>query len=413
MQVLTDIIVSQRSAPIVPAQRYDVASALIVVALIALRIVLVSSKPFGLDEAGLAAAINAASPDAVLHGGIAPNLCSPLALALLYFASHGFGLAGTALRLPSLLCDIAAIGLCFFGLRSLIGPRPAMVAAIVLAAAPNAIFYAADVSPHSLALLLSTTTVILALRLGFSRSGKILLAFTATAIALAFDHPFGFILGLGLYGWLIWHNRADLRLLALSALCFVASVMPFAWFELQTPLATSFGAIPISAHNIAERTQIALTASWGNPLDLRAVGLELIVPVLAAMAAKHIDRRFAGCAGELLVMTLAGLAAVVVLFAHSPLFTAANFLVFTPLAAVVSAFYVALLGRLVCFFMILAMPVLVTLPWLMSPRERAPIGAIGAANLAQSAAIRSVSPLKPGASIAAKAALDKLPEAPL
>lgn len=364
MLVMTEAIVTRQSAPIVPRRPYLVLVICLIAVLVALRILLLFIKPFWLDEVGSATTITAPSLAALFSHWLTKDVHPPLYLLFLYYWSKAFGISDLALRLPSLLFGLGTIAAMYFGLRKIIGEWPATVAAFIIAAAPNAILYSAEARSYTLILLLTTTALIFALRLALTRDARAVPGFTLSAIALGLTHYFGLGIAGSLYGWLILRDRRNFGLLWISGLCFVIFTAPWLIYEFPNLASKTGGHFWIPRQGIVESIVLVLGATWGETRSLHAFGLEFVVPLIAVMMARQTDRRLQSLAAELLLLLVVDLAVLVAVSQYTPLIVARYFLVFTPIAAVISAIYIASLGRLACLLITLAIPLLITLPWL-------------------------------------------------
>lgn len=366
MLVITDAIITQKDAPTVPRRPYVFLVALIIAVLVGLRIALFFVKPFWLDEVYTGASALSTSVGSLFADWITKDFNPPLYPLLLYFWSKAFGISDVALRLPSLIFGIAAIPVMYFGLRKTIGERQATIAALIVAAAPNAMLYSAEARCYGLVLLLSAVAMVFALRLAVARETSALPGFTLAAIALALTHYFGLAVAGSLYAWLILRDRRNFGLLLVSGFCFSVFVLP--WLIYQFPILASRtgGHFWIQPRSIWDSSLAVLGATWGEDKDIRAFGLALVVPLLAAMVTRQSASKISGLGAELLLLLFADLAIIMAISQHTPLIVSRYFLVFTPIAAIVSGIYIGALGRLACLLMTLAVPIVVTLPWAAS-----------------------------------------------
>ncbi|MGB8278463.1 MAG: glycosyltransferase family 39 protein [Methylovirgula sp.] len=363
MLVITDAIVTQKDAPTVPRRPYVVLVAIVLAALVALRIALFFVKPLWLDEVYSGAAALSPSIGSLFADWISKDIHPPLYLLLLHFWCKAFGVSDVALRLPSLICDIAAIPVMYFGLRKTIGERQATIAALIIATAPNAVLYSAEARSYGLLLLLSAVAMVFALRLAVARERSALPGFTLAAIALALTHYFGLAVAGSLYAWLILRDRRNFGLLLVSSFCFVLFVLPWLIYHFPILAGKTGGHFWIPQENIFESVMLALAGAWGENSDIRAFNLELIMPLIATVVVRQNAHRTTGLGAELLLLLLVDLAILIAISQRTPLIVPRYFLVFTPIAAIVSGIYIGTLGRLACLLMTLAMPIVVTLPW--------------------------------------------------
>ncbi len=366
MLVITDAIITQKDAPTVSRRPYVILITIVLAALVALRIALFFVKPLWFDEVYTGASALSPSFGALFADWISQDVHPPLYLLLLHFWCKAFGVSDIALRLPSLICDVAAIPVMYFGLRKTIGERPATIAALIIATAPNAIFYAAEARSYGLLLLLSAVAMVFALRLAVARERTALPGFTLTAIALALTHYFGLAVAGSLYAWLILRDRRNFGLLLVSGFCFGLFVLPWLIYHLPILAGKTGGHFWIPPESNFASVMLALAGTWGENLDIRAFYIELIVPLIAAVVVRQNAHRTTSLGAELLLLLLVDLAILIAISQRTPLIVPRYFLVFTPIAAVVSGIYIGALGRLACLLMTLVMPIVVTLPWASS-----------------------------------------------
>lgn len=351
------------SAPQAAENGFLFAVAAAIVLLVALRVALFWAKPFWLDETYTGASVYFESLSSLFGNWIKPDVHPPLYPMLLFSWSKIFGPSDFALRAPSFIFGVGAIGVPYFGLRNIIGRQAGSIAALVLAAAPNAIVYSVEARPYSLVLLLAALATVFAIRYALTRRRDAMVAFTLVAILLSLTHYFGLLLCCGLYLWLILRDRRNARALVLPCLCFAVALIPWLAYHLPSILSKGGGNFWIRKHSLVGDIFIGLTGAWGEDLYPNALVFELIVPFIALLAMRRGEAILDRLAAEMLALTLAELAVVVVVSHSSPLAVSRYFLVFTPIAAVIAGIFVGQFSLPFCLTYALALPLVVTLPW--------------------------------------------------
>ncbi|MGH6817245.1 MAG: glycosyltransferase family 39 protein [Methylovirgula sp.] len=366
MLVLSDAAAEPTTASQPASKNFLFAVASIVVALIVLRVVLFWVKPFWLDETYSGASVYFESLGSLFKNWIVPDVHPPLYPVFLFVWCKLFGAWDLALRLPSLIFGVGAICVLFFGLRRIIGASSAAIAALVLAAAPNANIYSAEARPYGLVLLLSVLATVFAIRYALTRRKSAAVSFTLAAIALSLTHYFGLLLCCGLFLWLILRDWRNAGALILPCLCFAVAVTPWLVYHFPTLLSKSGGHFWIRRHSIAGDIYVALTGAWGEDRIPNALIFELFVPFIAVLAMRRRAPALCRIAVALFALTAVELAIVVGVARSSPVIVSRYFLVFTPIAAVIAGIMVGPLGRPFCWVYALALPFAVTLPWAAS-----------------------------------------------
>lgn len=340
---------------------FAVAAAILV--LIALRVALFCVKPFWLDETYTGASVYFESLSSLFNNWIKPDVHPPLYPMLVLFWSKIFGASDFALRAPSLVFGVSAISVPYFGLRDVIGRQAAAIAALVLAAAPNAIVYSVEARPYGLVLLLAALATVFAIRYALTRRQNALVAFTLVTILLSLTHYFGLILSCGLYLWLILRDWRNARALVLPCLFFAVALIPWLAYHLPGLRSKGGGNFWIRKHSLAGDIYIGLTGAWGEEFYPNALVFELILPSVALLVMRCGEVALSRLAAEMFALILVELAVVVVVSQSSPLTVSRYFLVFTPLAAVIGGILVGQVSLSLCLTYALALPFVVTLPW--------------------------------------------------
>ncbi|HEY5226400.1 MAG TPA: glycosyltransferase family 39 protein [Methylovirgula sp.] len=363
MTPMRDAIITQQNEPAVERRPYVLLVAIILVCLVAVRIAVFFVKPFWLDEVFSGAAAASPSVGALFTDWITKDVHPPLYLLLLHFWSQLFGVSDVALRLPSLIFDVAAIPILYFGLRRTLGVWTATVAALIVAAAPSAILYSAEARSYALLIFLSSLALVFALRIAATRDAGAVPGFTIAAIALALTHYFGLAVAGSLYAWLILRDRRNFRLLFVSGVCFAVFVVPWLAFHVPFLIGKTGGHFWIPPHSVPDSTMRAFIGAWGENYEMKSVYLELIVPLIAIAVVRQNEPRTANLGAELLLVIFIDFAILIAISQNTPLIASRYFLVFLPIAAVACAIYVGMLGRIACLLMSLAVPILVSMPW--------------------------------------------------
>jgi mannosyltransferase len=106
---------------------------------------------------------------------------------------HAGGLSEAWLRLPALLAFVAAVVLCAFVGRRLVGKTVGLVGAWLLAVNPFAITYAQDARPYSFVLFFAIASVLALLRALERPSVLRWLVYAATVVGLGYSHDFAIL----------------------------------------------------------------------------------------------------------------------------------------------------------------------------------------------------------------------------
>ncbi|MEA2213981.1 MAG: mannosyltransferase [Solirubrobacteraceae bacterium] len=219
---------------------------------------------------------------------------SPPLFFLLAWATAKLGDPSVWIRLPSLLAGTASVPLAYVLGRETVGRTAGLIAALIMAIAPFAVFYGVEARPYALMIFLvslSTLALLRAVRPGASRWWWVLYALAAAAAA--YTH-YTCIFVLALQGlWSVWVCRQ--RIAALMAnLAIVILYLPWLPQLRGKSLAVIGDLYPLGAHRVL--TDL-LRPIGGHPAaPLRAIPtipglIALGLCVLAGVVALVIDLR--------------------------------------------------------------------------------------------------------------------------
>jgi mannosyltransferase len=168
--------------------------------------------------------------------GISYDTHPPLFRVLMYFTERIIGTSEAALRFPSALAGILAIGAIFFLARQLYSDREGLIAALLMAVLWCPLYYSQDAGPYPLIILFSLITLMLwrrlvdQLRHAVFPSRRLVFSYMGAAIITCYLHYFGLFL-IGLQGlaalWIIRARRQKLKSAFSLYLVILAAFLPW------------------------------------------------------------------------------------------------------------------------------------------------------------------------------------------
>lgn len=225
-----------------PTKRLAPSLLLIVAAGALLRLFALERSSLWLDEYTSIEVASRSLGEIVLGAGF-DRATPPLYYVILHFWLSFFGTGETALRIASALFDTGNIVLMFFLFRALFTPRAGILASLLYALSPFAVYYAQEGRMYTLTLLLVLLTVYLALQLRDAgakpRHAILLLLFAAAGLYTHYYFTFVIVaLSLGLIFPTIPPKRAIITYVIVMV---VAGLLFLPWLGVVLQLAGSGG----------------------------------------------------------------------------------------------------------------------------------------------------------------------------
>lgn len=318
-----------------------IAATTFVAVTIVIRVLGVDQRPLWLDETFTAAAIqSSAHLPSMLHNWIMHDVHPPLYNVLMFFLGRIFGESNIALRAPSIIFSIAALGAVFFGLRKITSTQSAMVGLVLLSGATAAISYSQEARSYSLLMLLAVLLSVSVVRVVVTDYKEGRSQLTVYAVLIAYTHYFGALIAFALLMWLSVRQRNGWKRILVPLAVVSTAFIPWVVFHAPFLLSKTGGNFWIPRGNFRDYLAKALAHTWGGPFSL------IFLAALPFGALLLTNRRFFGSrlgrASVEMGVVVVGLAILVALVSvKTPLVVSRYFLAFLPTALIVSALWIS------------------------------------------------------------------------